>query len=151
MPGAVGRAGDSPSPKKSPDEPRERAARFPCVLVVDDDPGIREAIAAVLRDERYIVATAGNGQRALDMMRGGLRPALVILDLWMPVLDGEQTLSAMKDDATLHATPVIVISAALEKRKTDAVASAALAMKKPLDLEELLSVVDALTSRDRAH
>ena len=115
----------------------------PSVLIVDDDAELRETIASVLRDERFIVATAGNGRAALDLLRGGFRPTAVLLDLWMPHTDGEATLAAMKADAELGAIPVIVITASLaDKRTAPVLAQAARVMHKPLDLDDLIAAVE---------
>ena len=64
------------------------------ILVVDDDPAIREMISLGLRQEGYLVKTADNGQTALDLMPG-FDPHVVILDLMMPVLDGYDLCNAI--------------------------------------------------------
>src|SRR5206468_568036 len=85
--------------------------KLPVALVVDDDDAIRDALAEVLRDERYVVATAEDGRRALELLKSGLRPSVVLLDLWMPDVDGHEALSTMKADPALADIPVIVITA----------------------------------------
>ncbi|HZX65144.1 MAG TPA: response regulator, partial [Myxococcales bacterium] len=55
------------------------------VLVVEDDGDVRDAVAASLRDEGYVVAEAENGRLALDWLQSNADPCLVLLDLWMPV------------------------------------------------------------------
>jgi signal transduction histidine kinase/DNA-binding LacI/PurR family transcriptional regulator/AraC-like DNA-binding protein len=82
------------------------------VLVVDDDPGIREmhtrVVQAALPGGR--VLQASNGRIALEIMRHE-RPALVLLDLMMPEVDGMRVLAAMQGDARLRGIPVIVLTA----------------------------------------
>ena len=58
-----------------------------CILVVDDEAPIRTTIADILRDEGYTIKTASDGQEALQIVER-IRPALVLLDMRMPVLDG---------------------------------------------------------------
>src|SRR5437764_280073 len=60
------------------------------VLVVDDDPGIREALADLLGEEGYRVVTAMNGVEALDKLRepSQARPCVILLDLMMPFMNG---------------------------------------------------------------
>jgi CheY-like chemotaxis protein len=83
------------------------------ILVVDDEYTIALTLAEVLRWNGYQVATAANGQLALEAMRSA-RPALVLLDWMMPVLDGLQVLAALRADAELADIPVVLMSAAPE-------------------------------------
>ena len=66
----------------------------PCggILVVDDDPDIRDSLREVLEDEGYDVASVGNGREALDYLKqASPRPWVILLDLMMPVMDGWQS------------------------------------------------------------
>jgi CheY-like chemotaxis protein len=135
--------GAAPRKKQAP----AARSRMPSVLVVDDDPSIRETIANVLRDERFVVATAGNGQRALEVMRGGLRPAALLLDLWMPELDGQQVVEIMRSDEQLAHIPIIVITAGAESMSRDTRDHVDALLKKPLDLDVLIDTVEAHTRR----
>ncbi|HEY1585675.1 MAG TPA: response regulator [Polyangia bacterium] len=83
------------------------------ILVVDDEFAIVETLAEVLRWKGHEVMTAPNGRSALDAMRRRL-PAVVLLDYMMPVMDGLQTLTAIRADQALAAVPVILMSAAAE-------------------------------------
>jgi CheY-like chemotaxis protein len=83
------------------------------VLVVDDDPSIREALSDLLGDEGYRVTTAPNGAEALNLLRapGELRPCVILLDLMMPVMNGQQFYAEQQRDPALAAIPIVVISA----------------------------------------
>ncbi len=81
------------------------------ILVVDDEPGIVEAISSVLEDEGHTVATAPDGLAALDLFRDGLRPCLTILDLMMPRMNGWELRESMLADPDLADLPVAVVSA----------------------------------------
>jgi CheY-like chemotaxis protein len=80
------------------------------VLVVDDDPGIRRMVSLVLAGEGYDVRTAEDGRQALDLL-ASWHPAVILLDLMMPVMDGWTFLVAQQADPVLAPIPVIVMSA----------------------------------------
>src|SRR4051794_30903789 len=84
------------------------------ILVVDDDPDIRDALRMVLDmmlvDRAHAIATASNGKEALELL-GGTTPGLVLLDLMMPVLSGAELLDLMRRDERLCRVPVVVVSA----------------------------------------
>lgn len=82
----------------------------PCVLVVDDDDDIRDAVADALTERGYDVETAADGAIALASMRTR-PPALVLLDLMMPNIDGWRVVYEMGRDPSLTGIPVCVLSA----------------------------------------
>jgi CheY-like chemotaxis protein len=90
----------------SPDCPR-------MVLVVDDDEAIRESLADLLADEGYRVQTASNGAEALSLLRppAQLRPCVILLDLMMPIMNGQEFYAEHQRDPTLASIPVVIISA----------------------------------------
>jgi adenylate cyclase len=97
-----------------PDEIAEQAPAAPPVrqrvLVVDDNHVNRDLLRIRLEREDYLVEEAGNGELALAALRRE-RFDLVLLDVMMPVLDGIETLQAIKSDAHLRDIPVIMVSA----------------------------------------
>ena len=117
-----------------------------CVLVVDDDQSIRKAVSAALSDEGYSVIVAESGDEALALLKAH-NPDCVLLDIWMPGLDGLQTLSEIRQIS--ESLPVIMISG----HATIATAVKATRMgannfiEKPLDLDAMLMAVQhAITS-----
>jgi two-component system nitrogen regulation response regulator NtrX len=68
---------------------------FPSVLIVDDEPSIVQSLSGLLSDEGYKVSTAVNGHEALKVIDSD-SPDLVLLDIWMPGLDGIETLKEIK-------------------------------------------------------
>lgn len=86
----------------------------PTVLVVEDNPETAEVLYRILTLHRYCVVVAWDGLDALAMLRGGLgggqRPAAIVLDLWMPNLDGRAFRSALLADPELARIPVVVYS-----------------------------------------
>jgi signal transduction histidine kinase len=109
------------------------------ILLVEDDRGIRDTLQETLEDEGYAVATAENGRDALEALRGGARPDLIVLDLRMPVMDGWQFRAAQKSDAAIAGIPVLAISAD-GSAKAEAIDAQAY-LRKPLSTDALLETV----------
>jgi CheY-like chemotaxis protein len=116
-----------------------RPARRP-VLVVDDDKDIRETLQELLEDEGYVVFTARNGGEALERVRAG-QPGLVVLDLFMPVMDGAEFRRRQLADPEIALVPVVVVSAAAGLDERVASMRAVSHLEKPVRLEELLALV----------
>ena len=108
------------------------------VLVVEDDPDIRATLCEALEDNGYATAGAGNGVEALAYLRSGAeKPCLILLDLMMPVMDGQTFRAEQRADAALADIPVVVISAYRDVEKyAEDLATDYLA--KPVRLETLL-------------
>jgi CheY-like chemotaxis protein len=83
------------------------------VLIVEDDPDIRESLQHFLELHGHAVRAASHGREALELMGRSPRPAVVVLDMTMPVMDGHRLLTARKADESLRAIPVIILSAGL--------------------------------------
>lgn len=111
------------------------------ILVVDDESGIRQSVRGVLADEGYRVLEAEDGRGALRLIESE-RPRLVILDIWMPEMDGIELLRRIRDSDP--ATPVIVISGHgnIETAVTATKLGAFDFIEKPFSLDGLLHVVD---------
>lgn len=110
------------------------------VLVVDDDDAIRDALSMILEDEGYIVETAGNGRDALQYLQAGTRPCLIVLDLKMPIMTGQEFRVEQQRDARLATIPVAVISAHIVSgTKPDIDADAFL--PKPINYDHFLQTV----------
>ena len=120
-----------------------RHSRPATILLVEDDEGIRETVADSLRFEGYEVALAANGAEALEWIDAGGAPAVVLLDLIMPVMDGEELLARLRQRS--EHLPVIVMTAALGCGP--AVAAAEAVPAKPFDLSDLLEAVERFTQR----
>ncbi len=108
------------------------------VLLVEDDDDIRDLMEAVLHDEGYSVCSAENGYRGLEVARAR-HPALILLDLMMPVMNGWEFRTHQREDAELADIPVVVVSAAGQ----DSVVSlgAAAFLPKPFDVDSLVRAV----------
>jgi CheY-like chemotaxis protein len=111
------------------------------VLIVDDDLPIREALRALLEGEGYDVEEAENGRVALDRVRGGQAPAVVLLDLMMPVMTGGEFLRAVKHDPLTVRIPIIVMTAWRSGATGITGVPPDGYLRKPLNVDALLSMV----------
>lgn len=111
------------------------------ILVVDDESLIRDVLVTVLRDEGYAVVTADDGLAALELVQQQA-PALVLMDVMMPRMDGRMAFRAMRDHAPGNGLPIVLMSAMAEPADLDSEISAFL--RKPVDLEDLLALVARL-------
>jgi two-component system response regulator MprA len=112
------------------------------VLIVEDDRDIRECIADALEVEGYSVALAGNGREALEKLRAGVRPELILLDLLMPVMSGWEFRHEQLADPLLSGIPVVVVSASVPGGlRPDR------HLSKPFGVDELLEVVGDFAAR----
>jgi CheY-like chemotaxis protein len=107
------------------------------VLLVEDDALTRGAMRMVLEWEGYRVVCAANGQEALDLLRRGERPSLILLDIAMPVLDGRQFRQEQEKDPALADIPVVVVSGAAIAASVEAAAH----VQKPFLPGELLAAM----------
>jgi PAS domain S-box-containing protein len=110
------------------------------VLVVDDDSESRDVLGEVLAQSGYEVAKAGNGVEALAYLHESPPPALVVLDLTMPVMDGWEFLAGRERDPLLRAIPVLVLSGQREAADR-VVALHAGYLAKPVSADRLLDAV----------
>ena len=119
--------------------PSTAAAGAPTILVVDDDPTVREVIERHLTREGFAVVTARGGQEGLRLARE-LHPAAITLDVMMPDLDGWTVLAAIKGDPELADIPVILVSIVDEKTRGYALGATDY-MVKPVDRAQLSGVL----------
>jgi CheY-like chemotaxis protein len=118
------------------------------ILIVEDDFDVRESLSEALRDEGYAIECAVDGEQALEYLRNGGRPGLILLDLMMPRMSGSEFRMVQKVDPQLRHLPVVLLSAdgAMEEKakalETDG------ALRKPIDLEQLLKIIERF--RDKA-
>jgi CheY-like chemotaxis protein len=122
------------------DEKKEEAR----ILIVEDDEDAREAMVALLQMKGYQAVPAGNGKEALDYLRRAPAPDLILLDLWMPVMDGWQFRTEQAKDPRLAEIPVIVVTALSDRTDVDADEIIA----KPVDVDRLLTSVNHYCKRE---
>jgi two-component system response regulator MprA len=120
---------------------------MPRVLVVDDEPAVRTALARALRLEAYDVELAADGREALDRLAGGAPPDAVVLDVAMPHVDGLEVCRRLRDAG--DRTPVLMLTArdAVDDRVAGLDAGADDYLVKPFALKELKARLRALLRR----
>jgi len=111
----------------------------PLILVVDDDPTVRQVVARFLEREGFAVAEADGGREGLRLARE-LRPAAITLDIVMPDLDGWTVLAAIKGDPALAGIPVILLSIVDEKSRGYSLGAADY-LVKPVDRVRLTTLL----------
>jgi CheY-like chemotaxis protein len=109
------------------------------LLIVDDDDDVREMLAAILELEGFRVVTAADGRQGFEAMKTLPRPCAALLDLRMPVMNGWETIEALRADGRLGEVPIVICTSA----PADAPQGFAL-VTKPVDLPELISKVQKL-------
>jgi len=118
------------------------------VLVIDDEPMVRETLGQVLSDEGYVVDLAVDGESALDRVRAE-RPDAILLDLMMPGMNGRQFLQALRHDPACAAIPVLIMTAVHGLEVNLATLGASEVVEKPFNVDELLNKVALAVYRSR--
>ncbi|WP_432563200.1 response regulator [Kineococcus sp. SYSU DK003] len=112
------------------------------VMLVDDSPTMLMSIKSILTKEGLTVETAADGQEALDRIKGGLKPNLVISDVNMPRLDGISFVREARR-AGLRFTPILMLTTESEQTKRDEAKAAGATgwLVKPVQADALMSVI----------
>ena len=115
------------------------------ILVVEDDPDVREMLSLALEMEGFIILQAENGLQAIQMLTTVSRfPAVVVLDLSMPILDGHGFLVRRAQDPILAQIPVIVVSGS--SRPVEALPCIERFLQKPVELAQLVEMIEHLVA-----
>lgn len=110
------------------------------ILLVEDDPDVRESVQTLLEEEGYTVEPAQNGREALDRVAASaVDPCLILLDLMMPVMNGAEFLAAFRSRRTAP-VPVVILSA--WPREAAGAGGVSDYLPKPLSIETLLATVE---------
>jgi CheY-like chemotaxis protein len=115
------------------------------ILLVDDDPVIRASLSDLLSAEGFEVATAEDGQAALERLSTLSRPCLILLDLGMPNMDGWEFLSRLNGKGTERRVPVVLLSGLAYIRDAPGVADF---LAKPIRPDRLLECVRRFCTRE---
>jgi CheY-like chemotaxis protein len=113
------------------------------VLVVEDHADLREMLAVLLESEGFQVQTARNGAEALDSLKHE-RPAVILLDLMMPVMSGDEFRRRQLQEPEYADVPVICMTAAHDGRQRAERLQAAQYFQKPVDFDRLITAVREL-------
>jgi DNA-binding response OmpR family regulator len=118
------------------------------ILVVDDDPAIRNMLRLTLLDEGYTVVTAADGAEALARVDDSA-PHLILLDLMMPVMDGWETYRHLTAEGRSHPPIMVITAGQFSDRARRELREVAEVINKPFDLDHLLGAVEAHLRRSR--
>ncbi|CAM4372335.1 Response regulator receiver domain-containing protein [Pedobacter westerhofensis] len=113
------------------------------ILICDDDHGILEMLEMVLEEDGYQVVVEAKSINALNRIAEE-SPDLILLDIWMPVITGDQILSQLRADHTKSNIPVLMYSASTDGKLIAEKYGANGFIAKPFDLEDLLHKVSGL-------
>jgi CheY-like chemotaxis protein len=117
-------------------------ARLP-ILLVEDEPDLREDLAALLEEEGFEVRAAVHGAEALRILGAGYRPAVIVLDLMLPVMDGWETRARLLADRELADIPVLIVSGIANDEAEVAPLRAAAYLTKPVTMQRLIDAIHA--------
>jgi len=114
------------------------------ILVVDDDDDVRKMLCFVLAAEGYEAVEAHDGIEALERMKTDGPPAMAVVDLMMPRMDGEELIRRMHENPDLAGTPIAVVSG---RASPSTGLSVSAHLVKPVEIGELLAVVHRLSGQ----
>lgn len=113
------------------------------ILICDDDEGILDVLGLMLEDTGHQIIPELNSLNVRSIL-DSQKPDLVILDLWMPVISGDQLLNMIRKNEAYRNLPVIIISASQDGKQIAEENHASAFVAKPFDYDHLLSVVEKL-------
>src|SRR5215217_5852562 len=111
------------------------------ILIVEDEPDVRETLAAVFEEEGYHVACAPHGAEALSCLRRCPLPNVILLDLQMPVMDGWEFSHQQRQYPAAATIPLVILTGAYEGMRRPAPTGAAGYFMKPYNIDALIDVV----------
>lgn len=115
------------------------------ILICDDDLGISEVIKIILDEHGYITTVINNGEGIKEIV-SEFKPNLVLLDLWLPGVNGKAIVRFLKKDAATKSIPVVVVSALSDCMEIAQKIGADDCLCKPFEMQELVAKVKKYTS-----
>lgn len=119
------------------------------VLVVEDEFGNAEVTQLLLEAEGYRVAVASNGKQALEIMASGEKPALILSDFMMPIMNGGELGQLIRQDEVLERIPFVFMSGTSEDTVRRSFQGYDAFLAKPIELDSLLRVIGSLIETGR--
>lgn len=113
-----------------------------CVMLVEDDPDIRDLFSDFIRDAGYGVLAIADGRQALEKLRAGARPCVILLDLMMPVMDGWTFRRAQLEDEALTTVPTVLFTGVANPQKEAEALQADGFLLKTADRGVILSLIE---------
>lgn len=110
------------------------------ILICDDDEGIVDVTSIVLKESGYEIMSITDSENIYDAIEE-FKPDLILLDLWMPILNGEEITKNLKSNRSTSGIPIIIVSASKDTEKTAYAIGADSFICKPFDIAELEETV----------
>ncbi|HVO43669.1 MAG TPA: response regulator [Aggregatilineales bacterium] len=139
LPAAVARPKGEPEPRPTAPKPATVAPGASLVLVIDDEPIVRDLMTRRLGTEGFRVETAASGQEGLQRARE-LHPQVIILDVMMPGMDGWAVLTTLKADPELSPIPVVMMTMVTDRNLGFSLGASDY-LTKPVDREQLIRIL----------
>ncbi|TJZ59919.1 response regulator [Sphingobacterium olei] len=111
------------------------------VFICDDDAGITDMLTIVFELAEVDVVVENDSVRAYDVIKR-MKPAVIVVDLWMPVVSGDLLIKKLRGDEELRDTYIVCMSASRDGREVATEAGADIFVAKPFDLDEIIAVVE---------
>jgi CheY-like chemotaxis protein len=111
------------------------------IMICDDDQGILDVVEMMLEIEGYTVIKESNSSNLLNKIRH-TPPDLLLMDLWMPVLSGDQVLKTIRKTKELEDLPVIILSASVDGSQIASSAGANGFIAKPFNMEDMIRTIN---------
>ena len=111
------------------------------ILVVDDDPVIRDMMADILEFEGYSISVARNGSEALQLLRSG-QAYLVFLDIMMPVMSGKELCTLIEADPHMRQRHKIVLMSAMDNLEEAATLEVDAILQKPFVVDDVIEILE---------
>ena len=111
-----------------------------CILLVDDDLDLVEAVSWMIEADGFEVRRAHTGQQALDQLAAGIRPCLILLDIWMPEIDGWNVAYRLRATPAWSGIPIVMMSGSSEIVRAHREGAAGM-LAKPVGHQELTSTI----------
>ena len=111
------------------------------ILVVDDDPVIRDMMADILEFEGYTISVARNGSEALQLLRSG-ESYLVFLDIMMPVMSGRELCTLIEADPHLRERHRIILMSAMDNLEEAATLEVDAILQKPFEVDDVIDILE---------
>ncbi|REC42771.1 response regulator [Chryseobacterium piscium] len=113
------------------------------IMICDDDDSILEVLQMLLEIDGYTVYLENNSTNLIKQI-SNINPDLLLMDLWMPVLSGDQLLKTIRTTSELKNLPVIILSASVDGKEIASSAGADMFIAKPFDMDDVSSGIEKL-------
>ena len=114
----------------------------PAVLVVEDDEDTAACVGEVLATAGFTSHKAANGMAALNYLAAHPAPSLILLDLYMPIMDGRRMMQVLQSEPKWRRIPVVLVTADPDAKRRAVELHATAYLKKPVQDQDLLTMVD---------